>query len=266
MRWKRIEETIGGTSISPSMLGKYLHCPMQWYYRYVEREKTPARIVMATGSAVHMAAAMDMENTIEDGKHLPVKDLQEIAVADFENRLDDIELTEKEQEKGKDLALAEAKDRTVDLVSLYAKKAEPLRAKDVEMTLEGRFNLGEDTIDLIGKPDALLVNDEVLDFKTVKSVWPTSRLENDLQITIYSMLADAEKIALFFMKQGKRKGEAKIVEATRTTKQKIRALNLIVRILDSIEAGIFPPADPTSWVCSKNYCDYWNICPFGGKN
>ena len=196
-------------------------------------------------------------------------------------------LTPDEQSRGKDIVIGEAKDQTGSMAKTYAEKAKPLVPKKVEVWLEGTLTTEEgDSVRIVGRPDFILdpksikadetvggVNpDSILsedgiigDLKTAGSKWQKSKIENSIQFITYAMLDGGPSAAtLFQVIKGKRSTKAHISLVGYNKEQYQRVQRLMIRVLDSIEAGIFPPTDPTNWACSPAYCGYWSMCPFGG--
>jgi len=285
-RWARTFEALGGDEISPSLVETYLRCPMQWYWRYIEKKKMPPGVALVQGSSVHTAAGVDLENAIENGTHLGPDVVADIAAAEYDKRVQEegVMLTPAEESLGRDNVLGAAKDQTVAMAVTYGKKSEVIVPKQVEVWLVGSLKVDDDELKIVGRPDAIvqkMAADEevseadaqpadrdgqvVMDLKTTGAKWPKTRLINSLQMRVYSMLAEKPVEVLQIVK-GRGKGQPKsVVAAAAYNKQSYyRAQHLIVRVLDSIEAGIFPPTSPTDWACSPAYCGYWAICPFGG--
>ena len=99
----------------------------------------------------------------------------------------------------------------------------------------------------------------VVDYKTVKRSKNQAEVDADLQLSLYAYLAGVKKVAFIsFVK--KKVPDVQLIESTRTMAQKKWAMRVLARSVDGIEKGFFPLADPTHWICSDKYCDFWSKC------
>jgi hypothetical protein len=105
----------------------------------------------------------------------------------------------------------------------------------------------------------------VHDTKTSSKAWNQARADSDLQFTIYN-----EAVAAHYGQRPRRcvvdvltKGKVaayKPISTTRTLADWTVLRHRIQVMVDMVKAGIFPPAEPGSWVCSPKWCGYWHTC------
>src|SRR5262245_66503615 len=74
--------------ISASSLSMFTRCPEQWRRRYALGERRPPAMVGLWGRADHKAIEADLSNKLFEGSHLPVDDVRQLFVVEFEAQLD----------------------------------------------------------------------------------------------------------------------------------------------------------------------------------
>src|SRR5262245_36201945 len=74
--------------VSASSLGMFVRCPEQWRRRYCLNERRPPAAVSLWGRADHAAVEADLAHKLFEGEHLPVPEVMERFVVEFEGQLD----------------------------------------------------------------------------------------------------------------------------------------------------------------------------------
>jgi hypothetical protein len=111
-----------------------------------------------------------------------------------------------------------------------------------------------------------LIDDEnrIVDLKVMKrknQAWA----DGDLQPTFYTILYRARfderpKAFRYEMIIPNKKMVHDRLETERGEKDVKRLFARIEIFLRALEKGLFPPADPGHWICSPEYCGYYQIC------
>jgi putative RecB family exonuclease len=105
----------------------------------------------------------------------------------------------------------------------------------------------------------------IIDHKTTSRSYPADKVEQDLQMTVYSYLVCANKLVppksetfhrFDVLVRLKKEMRLDLFPTTRTASQRRRLAKVINRVLRGIEAGVFFP-NP-SWMCSD--CQHALVC------
>lgn len=245
-------------------------------YRRKEIDKDPdyAGTAALRGTGVHGAAQANHRQKRGSGKDLPKKELQDVAVAAFEEKMavEGYRLTPEEETLGKGVAIARAKDDAVTATGTYSDRVAPLMKPElveqkitvraVEASPEGP------AVDLVGTLDLSTLDGRIRDLKTTTRTKSKFDADHSLQFTMYGELYtaatgkaptgfDLDQIVL--LKKGP---EYKTVPTTRGPRDRAVLVARINALLAARKHGVFQPAPVGSWWCSPKWCGYWNTCPF----
>src|SRR5262245_8037030 len=131
--------------ISASSLSMFTRCPEQWRRRYALGERRPPVMVGLWGRADHKAIEADLSNKLFEGEHLPVDDVRELFVVEFEAQLDregglsEVDFGRKVgTDDAKRALFARSKDNGAYLAGLYREQVSPTLSP---LTLEQQFTL-----------------------------------------------------------------------------------------------------------------------------
>jgi len=114
----------------------------------------------------------------------------------------------------------------------------------------------------------------VIDLKTASKAWAAGRVEKEAQPTVYSKLYEAQhgrppERFRFEVVVGTKTKEYRQGDKFLTTKRNEHdwaAFAARVRTMARmVKAGIFPPADPGSWICSPQHCGFFTTCPYQSR-
>jgi hypothetical protein len=125
-----------------------------------------------------------------------------------------------------------------------------------------------DLVDSVKNPDMSLENDPknpqmievVSDLKTVKRLWPASRIENEPQLTFYAIAENTDRVRIDFLAWLKTGTKYTAVTSKRSRQDKTILLEDVAEVARNIKAGIFPRCAPTGWHCSLTFCGYYSRC------
>lgn len=252
--------------ISQTMINQFYRCPEQFRRRWIEKEIIPPGIAARRGTAVHKAAAVNHLQKIASKTDLPLGDLQDAARDEYVRVVKEEGIfIPREQVPSTKKLLGEGLDAAVSLTELYHRDLAPLIQPIIaEERQSADVGLG---VELQGTIDVVTWDKGLLDIKTADKSKNQNEAHNSLQLTFYSGLYLArfgdwpEKISLEILINTK---EPKL-QTLETTRGEDDWKNLISRIqamLAQIETGLFPPCDPTAWICSPKWCGYYYSCKY----
>jgi len=239
--------------ISPSMIGSYLSCPLNFYYQYVAKIQLPYdKIHLIFGSAIHLALE----------KMLDVKDPNKVFIKAFDIN----KLNENERHLHKEY-LALGKEMITNYMDMY-----PTLDKLYDLstgTPEKRFRRhltnpitgAESTIPLSGIVDKLTDTGIIIEYKTSKNKWKETETKFKVQNLLYNLWYYSEHgklaekmvyiILLKKFKRHKRDQVIQIIESQVTYDDLAEAFEEVELIIDKIHSGMFDK--PTGY--HPPYCD-----------
>jgi len=220
-------------------------------------------------TGVHGANEVNLKQKITSGIDLPINDLKDAARDAFVNAFrNGIYLARDDRPKKKTI-LNEGLNDTLRLTELYRDKVAP----DIQpVAVERKFNV---VIPGIPLPLAGRMDYEkrarVGDLKSATKSWPEGRINEEIQPIFYSYVHEHEEgirpefiyhilVAL--------KKETKLQTQTKTaTDADYRGLMArCAAFCQMVQAGVFPPANPSDWWCGEKWCGYYQTCPYVGNS
>jgi len=255
--------------ISHSQIFTYLNCSLKYYFSYVEGrmpEHRPA--AMLFGSAIHAAIARYYKGVLKKGKPEPLSLYQDLFHDHWNWETEDtgIPIAYKDGQN-QDSMLNEGQL----LVKTFCESAQPMEVVGVEEPYSSVLYDEEGNatdFKLIGIVDCIQRDKDgnliIIDNKTANRAYSKDKIEQDLQMTVYSYLMCANKLmpakadtthrfdVLLKLKQPR----LGIYYTTRSAADRRRLAKIINQVLRGIEAGVFFP-NP-SWMCSD--CQYAQAC------
>ena len=255
--------------ISHSQIFTYLNCSLKYYFSYVEGrmpEHRPA--AMLFGSAIHAAIARYYKSVLKKGKPEPLSLYQDLFHDHWNWETEDtgIPIAYKEGQN-KDNMLNEGQL----LVKTFCESAQPMEVIGVEEPYSSVLYDEEGTptdFKLVGIVDCIQRDKDgkmiIIDNKTANRAYSKDKIEQDLQMTVYSYLAassglvpaKSETLHRFDVLLKLKKPRLDIYYTTRSAADRRRLAKIINQVLRGIEAGVFFP-NP-SWMCSD--CQYAQAC------
>ena len=251
--------------LSASQLGTFQRCGEQWRRRYIEREMIPPGIAARIGTGVHKAAEANFLFKMETGQDWPLDAVQDAAADAYSRALQDGVFFSPDELPGAKIAMAEGKDKVVSLATLFRKQLAP----SVQPWLVERkiiLNIPGIPLPLVTILDLYTVQRELRDLKTSGKKWSEDRAHTSPQPTLYreairEITGEYPQALMFDVLVSTKIPYLQSLQTMRTEDD----LQIIVRqfgiMLDSIYAGIFPPAQPDHWCCSMKWCGYYFTCP-----
>jgi hypothetical protein len=268
-------------TLSDSALAMLYRCGKQYEFRYVENIKVPPGSALIVGISTHDSVAHNMRSKKDTGALLPLEQIKDTASDQVKGLWQQgVKLNKDEVKEGPKKAKAEAIDTAVGLSALhYSELAPKIKPKEVERFF--RVELIGYPMDLTGRIDLEEEDDSLRDTKTSARSPSQADVDASDQVTIYSLgktivdgatpeqLAKAfsvtqriveRKLTMDYLVKTKVKKVVSL-ETKRTEAHLHRIFRLIEQAVVVIEKGAFMP-NPNGWWCSKNWCGYWDRCPY----
>jgi len=287
------------TSLSQSRLFALQNCGEFYRRKYVEGDHRPGTLRMHRGGAVHEAAreahkrqvlakkeAFSSESDAEKDEvrevlrtSVPSLDESESIASDaFDHGvLQGVVIHSDDVSKAgsKDLAVGRQKDMAVAMAGHYnlfvAPEVNPV-AFERRITVDTTTSSGDEVVlqGILDLVEERLDTGEVIvpDLKTTERTPPKDQADKSEQLTFYATLRLAEtgKLpdAALLRSLVSKSGVVQVVErTTRVTEGDVDAmLARVDSAVKAINAGIFVPAYPGSWMCSAKWCQYFSDCRF----
>jgi hypothetical protein len=245
-------------------------CGEQFRRRYIEGERTPPSVSMATGTALDRAVSANLSRKLESGVLMAAEEVQDFArEAAIGVYSEGVRATEEDTEAGLEASKGAMVDNSVAAAFKHHEELAP--------TLEPTHIQRPWVLDIIGLDIQVAGTIDIQEaLKTLRDTKFSGKspvktmADQSLQLTCYSMAVNAhdgaipERVLLDYIVRTPKKHETKLVtlSSTRTTTDFNPLLERIAHAEKIIRAGLFTPAPADSWVCSKKYCPYWESCRF----
>jgi RecB family exonuclease len=244
-------------------------CGIQFEKRYLEGLRTPASVSMAVGTAVDQSVTTNLREKKHTGALLAeeqVKDIARDALAAEWDR--GVEAAGEDAEEGLDTSRDAAIDMSVDLASLHHQTVAPMIAP-THVQRSWTLDIDGLPLQLAGTIDIQEAN-AIRDTKTSAKSPLKTLADSSLQLTTYALAVNAhdgaipDKVALDYLVRTPKRREKKFIQLTssRTRTDFLPLLERVYQAHRTIESGIFTPAPPDAWWCSRKFCPYWNTCPY----
>ena len=249
--------------LSASRLKCFLRCPLQFYFKYIEKIPAPIDGNLLVGKAVHAAIETNYRQKINSKQDISGRQILEVFNNAFESMKQQEEVILKE-----DQSLTELKITGLKCTEIYhselASKIQPVFSeKHFSFPLvDSHFAGCQGYIDLVSQEDSGLF---VRDIKTSKKSYAEDAAKTDLQLQIYSVGCQT------FLKETPKQFQFDVIVKNKTPKvmtvstpgytqgQIGRLFKLIKKVEMAMRSGIFYPAENMMCsVCSyKNQCQEW---------
>jgi hypothetical protein len=247
--------------LSHTQVSMFQRCPRQYYYRYVLDIKSPPGSALIRGTAVDRATAHNFTQKLDTGTDLPVDEVTEVAAASFDEAIDraggESQVDWREDDPGF------IKDSSIGLTALHMRVHAPLiQPTDVQVELHREV---QDGIDFVGFLDFETSPTKVGDVKTGGRGMGQEAADKDMQAHAYAYLkGHAIDFGFYRLIDSGKARKAEIVQTDRTEAQIDWYEGAVKDVANAVLAGNFPP-NPTSTLCSKRWCGYFDRCGLGRK-
>lgn len=248
--------------LSISQVGTYMRCGLQYKYRYVDDLIRAPGVAMIEGSAMHKALEVALKEKMKAGTVAPVSVLLDAWRDSWTKKKTDVTDW---GDDGKTKTEQTIEDRGRALVNLYHRDhlpgTNPTGVEERFWTLVGETRtpvLGY--IDLI---DVDVVDDisgpTVVDHKVVRSAKSQADTDADMQLTMYAHAIGTPRVRFDSFCKTKTP-KIKTTRSMRTTQDYKWVALIFDTVATNISKGVFMPADPTGWICSRKFCGYYDSC------
>lgn len=252
--------------LSVSQLETYSRCGEIYRRRYIEGEIIPPGLPARIGSGVHKGAEVNFRKKIKTGQDEPLDVIQDAAAEAYVKELEKGVFFSPEEASGAKRAMAEGKDTVVSLATLFrqelAPKVQPLLVEETVIV-----DLPGVELPIVTVLDCYTQTKALRDLKTSGKKWGEERAHSSNQPTAYREAVKAvtgeypESICFDVLVYSKTPA-LQTLQTVRTEDDSLILSRKFNLMLAAISAGIFPPAEPGSWVCSPLRCGYWFTCPY----
>jgi RecB family exonuclease len=251
-------------------------CGERFRRRYIEGETSYPFLRMVRGTVVHRVASQALLRKMANDPLPSVEEARDQAATAFAAaEKSGISYSDEDMATGPAVARGLAKDFAVDLSGYHVGHVAPaihpvaverrivVRPKDSDLVIHG-------TIDLIDREP---VGEVIRDKKTTEKSPPADAAEDSQQLSMYAMIRMAEvgalphHLALDYLVRTPVRHEMKTVtlETTRTPADVSALVSRLNTAVEAVKRGIFVPANPDAWYCSKQFCEYWTTCPYTSR-
>jgi hypothetical protein len=253
--------------LSYSSISAYQMCPRSWYYRYIEKIKTPASANLVFGSAFHGA----IEHLIRANITGTVVRPEEVWFEQWQKQLAKQEvdwqgeLPEQISNQGMRMLAHKTTQEAIEFLKPAVNvDGQPTIEQYVELQLPG-------VPKIIGYIDMVLADQSLVDFKTAARSWTQDKAEKEMQPNVYfAALTQGNFIPnpkmrfshVVFVKT--KTPQVQIIQTHRSVLDIFKTISLITETWKAIQSEVFTPRTD-SWKHSAKFCDFWSVCPQGGK-
>jgi putative RecB family exonuclease len=232
--------------LSYSSIDTYETCPARFKFQYEDRIPRKPSAALSFGDSLHQALFHFHNRPVPVAP--PLEELHEI--------LDGVWVREGYTDPSQERVY---KDHAKQVLATYHRENAPQYR--IPAALEFRFTIDVEGVQVAGTIDRLDRipggGYELIDYKTNRRLPPMSRLEQDLQLSIYYLAArevwgiDPERLTLYFLLPGQR------MTTTRTAADADELRRRIAIVAERVAAGKFDPRENP--LCG--WCDYQHLCP-----
>ena len=256
--------------LTKTMIIMFFRCPAQFERRYVRNEIIPPGIAARQGSAVHKGAEVNHIQKITTKVDLAVEDIQDAARDHYIHLIkEEGVFIPADKVSGKNRLLAEGLDNTTRLAKLYAEEVAP-KINPVMVEEKLFWDHPETGIPLSGTLDVLTEDNHLPDIKTSGKAKTQKEVDVSIDLTMYAGLVAnhtgkwPNKVSLEVLVNS-RTPKYQCLESTRGPNDFFVLVQRVKVVWAQIQTGLFPPCAPDFWMCSPDWCGYYNSCRYSVK-
>lgn len=253
--------------LSVSAVNTYLKCQVQYYFKYLTDIPKPKIARLVHGSAVHAGIANNLtqrmcgNNDCNESIELAEQFFEE-ATKDDNNILYD--------------KVFFNKDVAIRSIAKILNQALPEIEELIQHPMLSEWALTDSGISVelctkqkvIGYVDCVDTEGNIYDFKVTGNANSIQDATQSLQLGVYSYFLPQPSKKVGLISISNKTGKVTPAIVTCGQQRGINAINALdmaaKNIQSSIENRSFIP-NTEGWHCSSNYCDYFSVCPWGGK-
>jgi len=251
-------------TVSPSAVNTFAKCGEQYRRRYVEGEKIPPGVALHVGTGVHGAAEENHKAKIESKEDEPEDVIKDAARDKYKKSLSQGVYLTPEEKSRKDKVLGEGQDMAVTLAGLYRRSLAP-QIQPIHVEKFVRIEVDELPVPILGVLD-VTTEEWVPDLKTAKKSWRQDQADGNLQLAVYKRafreLTEQDPMVSLEVLVNLKEPKHQHIIADVTDADFDAFVRRAQQMLQSVRAGIFPPADPSHFICDPRWCGYWWTCSY----
>jgi putative RecB family exonuclease len=232
--------------LSYSSINTYETCPAKYRFQYEERLPSAPSAALSFGDSLHQALHRFHSRPVPVAPS--IEELHEILEAVWVGEgFADVSEEQMYLDHGRQV-----------LAQYHRENADHYR---IPAALEFRFQIDVEGVTLSGVIDRMDRipggGYEIIDYKTNRRLPPQSRINDDLQLSIYALAArevwgiEPERLTLYYLLPGQR------MSTTRGAREIDELRRRIATVAERIEAGKFEPRQNP--LC--DWCDFQALCP-----
>lgn len=242
--------------LSYSSITTFLECPENWRRKYLLKEPTTTNPALVFGSAFHGS----VELAVIPGNKIPLLDLWQ---ANWAKQIEQpvfwgADTPEQHSNEGIRLLSHKTVTDAIAQIKPGIDEQGPKIERKVELHVPGV------PVPVIGYIDLILEDGTPADLKTSKMSWSEAKASDSLQGLFYLAALNQAGIKtsgkfthIIFVKT--KEPKVQVLENTHGPKELFFLFEIIKRVWHSIETENFP-INPTGWMCSPNFCDFYANC------
>ena len=245
-----------------------------WRQRYVLKNIFKPGIAMRVGSATDESINENLRHKVNnDGQLISIDDVSDIAAESFGRRVNFQGVSIFKEDGTLASQKGAGKDKAVRLAQLHHEELAPVITPKSVAHIQRRWRLGFDGIDadLVGVIDVQEEIDEntdlIRDEKTTGKTPSADAGQISFQLKTYALAVKVidkkeARVQLDFMVDQKKGSRVEIREGGLIND--FTAVMLRFKMAyKAIAAGVFLPARPDDWWCSRKWCGYYGTtCPY----
>jgi len=255
--------------LSYSQINMFLRCGQSYKYRYIDGKIVPPSIALIKGKSCHVGIEENNVQKIITKKDLSKDEIIQASVDEYEKTLheSEIKFSEDEQKEGKTKIIGKTKDSIVSISELYSDEVAP-NVQPIYAEKRVEFNI--DGINIVSIIDCIDDKNSIRDYKITGRSKNQNDVDSSLQLDLYAiayynLMGKLPKSLSFDCLVEKKEPVFQRLETQRKESVIAPVSNLVVSVNEAIQKGVFLPASPDSWACSKRWCGYYSECKYKGK-
>lgn len=248
--------------LSFSQVDTYLNCPKKYEWRYIIKPDivAPAPLMIA-GSSIHDAIATVLTSMMKK-KLIDYKKILAKSNNALKRELEHVQKT-----VGNELLTDFTKDRLLlEHRALFIEWNNDIVPEFRPTAVEEEINTTIGGYPFIMYIDAVHNDELVVDWKFTASPKNKYQIANSLQLTVYSIGTQLDRVAfgsLVRPKAGREKNwkpSVNMIKGTRTNAERSWGEKVVKLAGDGIRARHFPYCTPENFLCNVKYCDMYPLC------
>ncbi len=265
--------------LSYSSISTYLNCPAMWKFRYIDKLPSFGNPNLFFGSVWHSTieyyistSAMGTEALLEIyGKKWATQLEKEGENTNWLDPYTGKSVEKSTYEQGESWITGDVKfegdhpNMAAFLDTLQPKKKKGDKEKPYYVEEFIKLHVPGVPVPIIGYIDVITTDDIPVDFKTSGKSWSEKRAAEEMQPLFYLAALSQASIRvpgrqfkhIVFVKT--KTPKVQVFTTSHNLAQLLWLYRVIETVWNAIEVEAFP-VNPTTWLCSKHYCDYWLSC------